>query len=133
MTVKLNVFDFTVSRHRDGPQLFFQDYRQILLGDCWSGFESIAVASGGAIVRAACNSHARRKLFLSGPFAPRGMSSCCERLVSRQITRASVRETQGRYRPVRQWLAPEIVTQCPALAEETHRILTATIHRLAKP
>ncbi len=61
VTVKLNVFDFTVSRHRDGPELFFQDYRGVLLGDCWSGFESIAVASGGAIVRAACNSHARRK------------------------------------------------------------------------
>jgi transposase len=26
ITVPLNVFDFTVSRHRDGPELFFQDY-----------------------------------------------------------------------------------------------------------
>ena len=24
--VKLNVFDFTVSRHRDGPELFFANY-----------------------------------------------------------------------------------------------------------
>lgn len=61
VNVKLNVFDFTVSRHRDGPELFFQDYTGTLLGDCWHGFESIAVASQGAILRAACNSHARRK------------------------------------------------------------------------
>ena len=60
--VKLNVFDFTVSRHRDGPELFFADYSGTLLGDCWHGFESIALASGGKIVRSACNSHARRKI-----------------------------------------------------------------------
>jgi transposase len=61
VTVKLNLFDFTVSRHRDGPQLFFSDFQGTLLGDCWQGFEAITVASDGRMVRAACNSHARRK------------------------------------------------------------------------
>jgi transposase len=61
LSVKLNLFDFTVSRHRDGPELFFQNYRGTILGDCWHGFGAIAAASDGAIVRAACNSHARRK------------------------------------------------------------------------
>ena len=61
VSVKLNVFDFTVSRHRDGPQLFFADYAGALIGDCWDGFEAIAVASDGRVARAACNSHARRK------------------------------------------------------------------------
>jgi hypothetical protein len=60
--IPLNVFDFTISRHRDGPELFFADYEGTLLGDCWSGFEAIAVASSGAIERAACNAHARRKV-----------------------------------------------------------------------
>jgi len=60
--IKLNVFDFTVSRHRDGPELFFADYSGTLLGDCWHGFETIALASDGEILRAACNSHARRKI-----------------------------------------------------------------------
>ena len=60
--VKLNVFDFTVSRHRDGPELFFADYSGTLLGDCWHGFETIVLESDGNIVRAACNSHARRKI-----------------------------------------------------------------------
>lgn len=61
VNIKLNVFDFTVSRHRDGPELFFQNYRGTLLGDCWHGFERIAAASNGAIVRAACGAYARRK------------------------------------------------------------------------
>ena len=61
-SVKLNVFDFTVSRYRDGPEVFFADYSGTLLGDCWHGFEAIALASGGQIVRAGCNSHARRKI-----------------------------------------------------------------------
>lgn len=62
VNVKLNVFDFTVSRHRDGPQWFFADYEGILLGDCWHGFQTIATDSAGKIVRAACNAHARRKI-----------------------------------------------------------------------
>lgn len=62
VSVKLNVFDFTVSRHRDGPELFFADYSGTLLGDCWHGFESIALASDGKILRAGCSSHARRKI-----------------------------------------------------------------------
>jgi transposase len=60
-TIKLNVFDFTVSRHRDGPDSFFEDYSGTILGDCWHGFGSIAWESEGEIVRGACNSHARRK------------------------------------------------------------------------
>jgi hypothetical protein len=59
--VKLNLFDFTVSRHRDGPELFFENYQSTLLGDCWHGFGAIAASSSGSIVRAACNAHARRK------------------------------------------------------------------------
>jgi transposase len=61
VNVKLNVFDFTVSRHRDGPELFFENYHGTLLGDCWHGFEAIVAGSEGAMVRAACNAHARRK------------------------------------------------------------------------
>ena len=60
-SIKLNVFDFTVSRHRDGPASFFTGYCGTILGDCWHGFGAIASASNGEIVRAACNSHARRK------------------------------------------------------------------------
>jgi hypothetical protein len=62
MVVPLNLFDFTVSRHRDGPDLFLQDFRGKLMADCWSGFQKIHVRSDGAIARAACAAHARRKV-----------------------------------------------------------------------
>jgi hypothetical protein len=63
LTVPINVFDFTVSRHRDGPEWFLDGFAGTLLGDCYSGYEGIALSSDGAITRAVCNTHARRKVF----------------------------------------------------------------------
>ena len=63
VTTPLNVFDFTVSRHRDGPDLLLADFRGTLVADCYSGYEGIALRSDGRIRRAACNAHARRKVF----------------------------------------------------------------------
>src|SRR5437867_4676280 len=65
-----NVFDFTVSQHRDGPQDFLKDYTGTLLGDCYSGFESIVLASDSRLVHAACNAHARRKVYESREHHP---------------------------------------------------------------
>ena len=59
----VNFFDFTVSRHRDGPDEILADYQGTLLGDCWSGFQKIELRSEARIVRAACWAHARRKVF----------------------------------------------------------------------
>jgi transposase len=69
-----NVFDFTVSRHRDGPQEFLKNYTGTLLGDCYSGFESIVLASDSRIVRAACNAHARRYVYNAREHHPREAS-----------------------------------------------------------
>lgn len=55
-------FDFTVSRHRDGPDDVLGDYEGTLLGDCWSGFQKIDVRSDSRITFAACWAHARRKI-----------------------------------------------------------------------
>jgi len=65
LTVPINVFDFTVSRHRDGPEEFLLagDFVGKLLADCYSGYQGISLRSEARIVRAACNAHARRKLF----------------------------------------------------------------------
>jgi transposase len=63
LDIPVNVFDFTVSRHRDGPDEILSDYAGKLLGDCWSGFQKIDLRSDGRIVRGACWSHARRKVF----------------------------------------------------------------------
>ena len=66
-----NVFDFTVSRRRSGPQEFLKDYAGVLLGDCYSGFESIALESDSRIVRAACHAHARRYVYKARENHPR--------------------------------------------------------------
>jgi transposase len=60
----INVFDFTVSRHRDGPDLFLVDsgYRGTLLGDCYGANTGIYMRSAGLITHAACVAHARRKV-----------------------------------------------------------------------
>jgi transposase len=65
VAVPLNVFDFTVSRHRDGPDQFLIESRftGTLLADCYSGYQGITLRSDSRIARAACNAHARRKLF----------------------------------------------------------------------
>ncbi len=62
MQIPLNVFDFTVSRHRDGPDLFVIDskYKGTILGDCYGANTGIAMRSSGDVVHAACVSHARR-------------------------------------------------------------------------
>jgi transposase len=63
--VPLNIFDFTVSRHRDGPDEFLvaSRFTGILLADCYSGYQGITLRSDARIERAACNAHARRKIF----------------------------------------------------------------------
>jgi transposase len=63
INIPLNVFDFTVSRHRDGPDLMLAEFAGSLLADCYSGYQGISLRSDGRIRRAACNAHARRKVF----------------------------------------------------------------------
>ncbi len=63
VTVGLNVFDFTVSRHRDGPDAFLETFVGKLMADCYSGYQAIELRSDGMIQRGACASHARRKVF----------------------------------------------------------------------
>jgi transposase len=64
LTVPINVFDFTVSRHRDGPDEFLvnSNFTGTIMADCYSGYQGIALRSDARIVRAACNAHARRKI-----------------------------------------------------------------------
>ncbi len=61
VTIKQNLFDFTVSRHRDGPELFIENYLGTILGDCRHGVAAITTVFDGGIVCAACSALARRK------------------------------------------------------------------------
>lgn len=53
------VFDFTLSRSRDGPAKFLKGYAGTLLADAYGGYDGVVV--GNNMVRAGCWAHARRK------------------------------------------------------------------------
>jgi transposase len=63
-----NVFDFTASRSRDGPQQFLKGFRGTLLADAYGGYDGIVVNQD--LPRAGCWSHARRKFVDAAPTAP---------------------------------------------------------------
>lgn len=54
-----NVFDFTMSRKRDGPSRFLAGFRGYLQADAFSGYDGIY--AGGDVVEVGCNAHSRRK------------------------------------------------------------------------
>jgi hypothetical protein len=62
-----NVFDFTVTRRRDGPQQFLKTYQGYLHADAFSGYDGLDWPAAGTaaprIVEVACNAHARRKFY----------------------------------------------------------------------
>lgn len=60
-----DIFDFQVSRHRDGPATFLLNYDGRVMADCYSGNLSVVLAPESQMTRMACLSHARRKIFES--------------------------------------------------------------------
>ena len=104
-----NIFDFTLSRSRDGPAIFLGKYDQVLLADAYGGYEGICIEK--QIIQAGCWSHARRKFVDAQKLAPaiaiealeligklfaieeRAKSlSCADRLALRQAHSATVLE-----------------------------------------
>lgn len=62
-TAPFNVFAFTDSRAREGPDRFLEPFTGTLTGDCYSGYVNIEQVTRGRIRFAACLAHARRKVF----------------------------------------------------------------------
>jgi transposase len=62
-----NVFDFTRTRQRDGPQQFLANYQGYLHADAFSGYDRLYLpdpqTAQARIVEVACNAHARRKFY----------------------------------------------------------------------
>lgn len=54
------VFDFTISRDRDGPLSMLSDWSGFLHADAYSGYDPVIHQSNGLIVEVACWAHARR-------------------------------------------------------------------------
>ena len=65
-----NIFDFRVSRHRDGPDDFFQNSRCKVQGDCFSGNRSVVLHSDERLEFVACWGHARRKVVEATTYQP---------------------------------------------------------------
>jgi transposase len=63
-----NVFDFTLSRSRDGPAAFLADYQGTLLADAYGGYDGIAIEK--SLVLAGCWAHGRRKVVDSHDLCP---------------------------------------------------------------
>jgi transposase len=72
------VYDFTMSRSRDGPTAFLRDYRGFLQADAYGGYDGIFLASDGGIEEVACWAHARRKFFDARSNAPRQANEILE-------------------------------------------------------
>jgi transposase len=57
---RFEVYDFTVSRERHGPEEFLRDYCGYLQADAYGGYDGIYLKETGAIKEVACWAHARR-------------------------------------------------------------------------
>lgn len=64
------VYDFTLSRRRDGPAKFLKGFEGYLHADAYGGYDGIYAGSNGAIREVACWAHARRKFFDARHTAP---------------------------------------------------------------
>lgn len=112
-----NVFDFTLSRGRDGPKHFLKDYPEVLLADAYGGYNG--VVAGNQITRAGCWSHARRKFVDAEKVAPE---------IAREAV-ALVRalyavEKQARDVSLAERLALRQTQSAPRLAELRQKLLT---------
>jgi len=58
-----SVYDFTMSRSRDGPADIPRGLPRFLQADAFSGYDGIFLGSSGTIVEVACWAHARRKFY----------------------------------------------------------------------
>jgi transposase len=64
-----NLFDFTLSRSRDGPAQFLKGYNQTIVADAYGGYDGICLEAG--ITQAGCWAHARRKFVDTRDLSPK--------------------------------------------------------------
>jgi transposase len=73
-----SVYDFTMSRARDGPATFLKDYHGFLQADAYGGYDGIFLGSEGKLLEVACWAHARRKFYDARSNAPREANQILE-------------------------------------------------------
>ena len=118
-----NVFDFTISRSRDGPRQFLQDFHQTLLADGYGGYDAIVLDHD--LPRAGCWAHARRKYVEAEPTAPE-LARTILRLIKGLFAievRAVDLSVEERLRLRQAESAPSIETLHTLLREEKSKLL----------
>jgi transposase len=110
-----NVFQFTLSRSRDGPKLFLKDYRQVVLADGYGGYDAIVLAN--ELPRAGCWAHSRRKFIEAEPAAPE-----VARMILRPIGELFAVEARAKPMTPQQRLALRQAESAPTL-DRLHRLL----------
>jgi transposase len=58
-----DVYDFTTSRKRDGPETFLAGFTGYLQADAYSGYDGLYLGPPSSIREVACWAHARRKFY----------------------------------------------------------------------
>jgi transposase len=119
------VYDFTMSRSRDGPAAFLRDYRGFLQADAYGGYDGIFLNSDGGIEEVACWAHARRKFYDARSNAPRQANEILEWIRQLYDIEDRAREWSGAERQaLRQREAVPILDRIEArLDEPTGRVL----------
>ncbi len=120
-----NVFDFTLSRGRDGPKYFLKDYNQVLLADAYGGYDG--VVAGNAIVRAGCWAHLRRRIVDAEKAAP----EIAQQAIGLVRALYAV-ERQARGASIEERLRLRQDQSAPVLAELNGRFLTWKVQLLPK-
>jgi hypothetical protein len=91
-----NVFDFTLSRGRDGPKYFLKDFDQVLLADGYGGYNG--VVAGNGIVRAGCWAHLRRKVIDAEKTAPEIAQEAIEMMRSLYVVEKQAKDISAEAR-----------------------------------
>ena len=99
-----NLFDFTLSRSRDGPERFLSGYKQTLLADGYGGYDGVVVCND--ITRAGCWAHARRKFVDAEKTHPEIAAEAVKRIgqlyaIEEQVRKLGVAEDRLRLRQSR--------------------------------
>lgn len=111
-----NVFDFTVNRKRDGPELFLADYQGYLHADAFSGYDGLYLpdprTAAARIIEVACNAHARRKFYEArGSDALRSHQALAYYRQLYELERAAKEFSDAQRQQMRQDLAVPILSQ----------------------
>jgi transposase len=86
-----NIYDFSMSRNREGPINFLGDYNQVLLADGYAGYNG--VVTGNALVRAGCWLHLKRKFVEAERTAPEIALSVVESVRALYAVEHAAKET----------------------------------------